>query len=104
MTPLNLGVEPDAIAEFCRRWKIAQLAVFGSAARGRMHPESDLDLLVTFANDADWTMFDHYRMENELTRLFARDVDLISITALRENPNPIYAKEIIETARTIYAA
>jgi len=49
-------------------------------------------------------MFDHYRIENELPRLFAGDVDLISITSLQENPNPIYARQIIESARTIYAA
>ena len=71
MESVDLGIEPSVIADFCRRWKIKQLAVFGSAAEGVLRPDSDIDLLVTFDPDADWTMFDHYRMENELAELFA---------------------------------
>ena len=104
MAPVNLGVDDAVIADFCRRWKVRQLAVFGSALRPDVRPDSDIDLLVTFAADADWSMFDHYRMENELVELLSREVDLVSTAALRENPNPIYAKEIMHSARTIYAA
>ena len=104
MTPADLGIDEAAIADFCRRWKIKQLAVFGSAVRGGFGPESDIDLLVTFTPDADWSMFDHYRMEEELTELFARDVDLISIRAIEESPNRIFREEILDTARVIYAA
>ena len=56
------------------------------------------------AADADWSMFDHYRMEDELTKLLAREVDLVSIRALEENRNPTYREEILDTARVIYAA
>lgn len=104
MTPINLGVEEKKLAEFCRRWKVKQLAIFGSAVRGQLRPDSDIDLLVTFAADAEWTMFDHYRMENELTELFAREIDLTSIRAVEENPNWICRKEILDSARVIYAA
>jgi len=104
MTSVDLGVSIDTLTDFCRRWKIQRLAVFGSAALGRLRPDSDIDLLVTFTPDADWTMFDHYRMEEELTRLFEREVDLININALEENPNPIYRKEILASAKEIYAA
>ncbi len=104
MTGADFGIDEVAIADFCRRWKIKQLAVFGSAVRGGLGPDSDIDLLVTFTANADWSMFDHYRMEDELTGLFARDVDLVSIRALEENPNRIYRQEILDTARVIYAA
>ena len=104
MNTENLGVKASVIADFCHRWKIQQLAVFGSAAGGVLRPDSDIDLLVTFAPDADWTMFDHYRMENELTELFARDVDLVNIRALEENPNPIYHQQILNSAKVVYAA
>jgi predicted nucleotidyltransferase len=104
MTPMNLGVEAEKITDFCRRWKISRLSVFGSAARRELRPESDVDLLVTFRPDADWTMFDHFTMEEELSHLFGREVDLISIRALEENPNPIYRREILDSARQIYAA
>lgn len=104
MTPLNLGVGADKIADFCRRWKISSLAVFGSAVRGELRPGSDIDLLVTFQSDADWTMFDHFTMEEQLSRLFGREVDLVSIRALEENQNPIYRRKILDSARQIYAA
>jgi hypothetical protein len=104
MTPFNLEIDESTIADFCRRWKIKQLAVFGSAAAGVLRPDSDIDLLVTFDTDADWTMFDHYRMENELAELFARDVDLVNVRALEENPNRIYRQQILKSAKLIYAA
>jgi predicted nucleotidyltransferase len=104
MTHADFGIDQAAITDFCRRWKIKELAVFGSAVRGGLKPGSDIDLLVTFAPEADWSMFDHYRMENELTELLGRDADLVNIRALEENPNPIYRKEILDSARVVYAA
>jgi predicted nucleotidyltransferase len=104
MTTTDFGVSQEQIERFCRRWKIGRLSVFGSAAAGELRSDSDLDLLVTFAPDADWTMFDHYTMEDELCHLFGREVDLVSARALEENPNPAYHREIIGSARQIYAA
>ena len=101
---MNLGIGAEKIADFCRQWKIERLAIFGSAAKGELLPASDIDLLVTFSQDADWTMFDHFTMEEELSRLFGRDVDLISLRAVKENPNPISRREILNSARQIYAA
>ena len=103
MTPINLGIPTEKIADFCRRWKIKSLAIFGSAAKGELRPASDIDLLVTFSQDADWTMFEHFTMEEELSCLFGRDVDLISLRAVEENPNPISRREILNSARQIYA-
>ena len=99
MTPIDFGIDQATIVDFCRCWKIQELAVFGSAVHGALKPGSDIDLLVTFTPEAD-----HYRMENELVELLARDVDLVNIRALEENPNPIYPKEILDSARVIYAA
>ena len=104
MTGADFGMDPVRMSDFCHRWKIQQLAVFGSAVRGDLKPGSDIDLMVTFTPEADWSMFDHYRMENELMELLGRDVDLVNIRALEENPNPIYRKEILESARVVYAA
>ncbi len=104
MTAMDLGISQEQLEQFCGRWKIGRLAAFGSAAEGTLRPDSDIDLLVTFAPDADWTMFDHFAMEDELTRMFGRDVDLVSIRALEENPNPAYRRAIEATARQIYAA
>ncbi len=104
MTVTDLGVSNEQIKRFCDRWKISRLAVFGSAVRGELRSDSDVDLLVAFAPDADWSMFDHFTMEEELTRLFGREVDLVTTRALEENPNPAYRHEITRSARPIYAA
>ncbi|HLB72887.1 MAG TPA: nucleotidyltransferase family protein [Sedimentisphaerales bacterium] len=104
MRPMDLGVSPERFVGFCRRWKISRLAVFGSALRGELRPDSDIDLLAIFAEDAEWSMFDHYRMEDELVELLGREVDLISKEAVEENPNPIFRREILTSAREIYAA
>ena len=104
MVALNLGVPDEKIADFCRKWKIQQLSVFGSAALGKLRPDSDIDLLVSFVSTADWSMFDHYRMEDELTGIFAREVDLVSRQAVEENANWICRKEILDGAKVIYAA
>ena len=104
MTPINLGVGRERIADFCRRWKISRLAIFGSAVRGELRDDSDIDMLVTFRSDADWTMFDHFTMEEELSRLLSREVDLINVRAIEENPNPISRQEILNSAMQIYAA
>lgn len=104
MTATDLGVSQEQIEQFCARWKIGRLAVFGSAVAGHLRADSDIDLLVTFAPDADWTMFDHFAMEDELSKLFGREVDLVNVRALEENPNPVYRREIVGSARQIYAA
>lgn len=68
---LAAGIElPDAaIAEICRRYEVKELAVFGSAARGEMHPDSDLDFLVEFIPEARVSLLRHYAAERELSTL-----------------------------------
>lgn len=102
MAPVAVELPMDVLAEFCRRWKIVRLELFGSALRDDFGPESDLDLLATFAPDARWTLFDHMRMERELVQLLGREVDIVTREAVQENRNWITREEILSTARTIY--
>jgi len=94
---------PD-LRGFCRKWKIRELALFGSALREDFGPESDVDLLVTFQEDAAWSLFDHVRMEQELEGLIGRDVDLVTRRSIEDSPNYLRRREILSTARTVYAA
>jgi len=102
MAPVAVELPMDVLADFCRRWKIARLELFGSALRGDFGPDSDLDFLATFAPDARWTLFDHFHMENELVKLLGREVDILTRDAVEENRNWITREEILSTARTIY--
>lgn len=92
------------LAEFCRRWKVAELALFGSALRDDFGVDSDIDLLVTFAPDAEWSLFDHVQMELELKALLKRDVDLVSRRSIERSKNWIRRNNILKTAQVIYAA
>ncbi len=92
------------IADFCRRWRIRELALFGSALRDDFGTDSDVDLLVTFAPEAGWSLLDHVRMQMELSELLGRSVDLVSRRAIEHSANPIRKREILGTARTLYAS
>jgi predicted nucleotidyltransferase len=94
----------DRLEEFCRHWNIVELSFFGSALREDFGPDSDIDLLVSFGPDSDWSLLDHARMERELIELLGREVDLVSRAAVEASPNWIRRNEILDTARTLYAA
>ena len=70
----------------------------GSALREDFRPDSDLDLLVRFAREADWSLMDHVAMEEELTGILGRKVDLVSQRAIERSSNWIRRKAILETA------
>ena len=86
----------------CRRWKIRQLAVFGSFLRDDFRPDSDLDFLYTFAADVHWTLFDLVTMDQELSAIVGREVDLVSRSAVERSQNYIRRRHILSTAEPIY--
>jgi len=96
-----LELPQEKIADFCRRWKIAELALFGSILRDDFGPDSDVDVLIEFAGDADWSLYDWVDMIEELKAIFGRDVDLVERSGLR---NPFRRHEILSTKQVIYAA
>ncbi len=101
----NLLVEmfPMAeITEFCQRWKIRELGVFGSALRADFNSESDIDIVVTFDDGADWSVLDHVRMQEELQALLQHDVDLVTKGAVENSKNWVRRKEILSTASVIF--
>ncbi|MBC7225630.1 MAG: nucleotidyltransferase domain-containing protein [Thermoflexales bacterium] len=100
----SLPVPDDQIAQFCRRWRIRELALFGSALREDFSPDSDLDFLVDFERDADWGLLEHIQMQRELEGLFQRGIDLITRRALLRSPNWLRRQEILKTARVLFSS
>jgi len=100
----KIEVPEQQIADFCRRWKVTELALFGSVLRENFEPESDVDVLATFAPNPGWSIFDHLHMEEELKAVFRRNVDLVSRQAIEESYNPIRRKVILESAKVIYVS
>ncbi|MBE3132120.1 MAG: nucleotidyltransferase domain-containing protein [Acidobacteria bacterium] len=99
---LPISLDADRIADFCRRWKIGELDVFGSVLSPRFSPESDVDFLATFTPDARWSLLDETPMEEELSAIIGRPVDLVSRRAIERSHNWIRRKAILESARPIY--
>ena len=102
MTNLVKMLPMAEIAKFCKCWKIQELAVFGSALRADFDSESDIDIIVTFDDNADWSLLDHMRMQQELQALLQRDVDLVTKRAVEKSQNWVRRKEILSTASVIF--
>jgi predicted nucleotidyltransferase len=97
----NIDIPEDKIAEFCRRRKVVEMALFGSVLRDDFGPDSDIDVLVTFTPDCDWSLFDLAQMQEELKGIFRRKVDLVEKEGLR---NPFRRHEILNHMEVVYAA
>lgn len=97
MSP-RIPLDRRRIAEFCRRWKISELSLFGSVLRDDFRPDSDVDILVAFAEDAGWSLLDHVTMEDELSALLGRRVDVVTRRAVETSDNWIRRRAILETA------
>ena len=96
----DVRIDEAKLAELCQQYRVRELSVFGSAARGEMRPDSDLDLLVEFMPDAPVDLVDHATLMLDLSRLAGRRVDLVSKRGLK----PLIKDSILEEARLVYAA
>ena len=76
--------------------------MFGSAVRDDFGPDSDVDLLVSFAEEARHSLLDMVRMEEELKDIFGREVDLVSRRAIERSRNYLRRKAILDSAETIH--
>jgi hypothetical protein len=101
-TSIDHLVSPELLQTLCRRWRVAELCLFGSALRDDFRPDSDIDLLVTFASDARWRARDLLRLQDDLEALFGRKVDLVERAAVEESENWIRRRHILEHAEPVY--
>lgn len=104
MKKAKITIPRARLAEFSRRWKISELALFGSALREDFRPDSDVDVMVSFSPDAHVTLFDMVRMQDELKEIFGRNVDLVSKRGLENSRNYLRRKQILDSARVIHVA
>ncbi len=103
MTAHGIDLRSDAIARFCQRWRVKELAVFGSILGDHFGPSSDIDLLVDFEEGADWDLFEALAMEDELTAVLGRKADLVSRWAIEHDSNQTVRREVLGSAEVIYA-
>ena len=97
-----IAIDRSAIADFCKRWHVLELALFGSVLRDDFGPESDIDVLVSLDRAARHTLLDMHRMEEELRTIFGRNVDLVSRRGVETSRNPVRRNSILQSAQVIY--
>ncbi len=101
MSKTKIRIPRKKVAEFCRHWGVVEFSLFGSILREDFRPDSDVDVLVTFSQEAQISLFDLVQMKIDLEKIFRRPVDVIEKDALE---NPFRKREILRTAKVVYAA
>ena len=90
----------NALAAICARYGVTELSVFGSAARGELRDDSDIDLLAEFDEGRSVTLFTLIDLQTELAALLGRAVDLVPKRGLK----PLVRERVLTEARVLYAA
>jgi uncharacterized protein len=98
----RLGMTPAQLAEFCQRWHVTELALFGSILRDDFRSHSDIDFLVTFDSNAKMSLLDLVSMEYELAERCDRKIDLLTRKSVLNSSNWLRRQEILNTAQVIY--
>lgn len=96
----GISVDEEKLIDLCHQYHVGELSVFGSAARGEMRPDSDIDLLVEFIPGARVDLFDYAGLMLDLTKIIGRNVDLVPKKGLK----PLIRASVLKEARLLYAA
>ena len=100
MESLGINVNREALSILCERWKIDRLKVFGSLVRDDYGPDSDIDLLVEFRPDSNWSLFDLLTAESEFSGFFGRRADMVQPAQLKW----VIRDRVLAQAQELYAA
>jgi hypothetical protein len=100
----GIDLDSAAIRDFCHRREIRRLFVFGSILREDFGPESDVDFLFELEPTAKLTMDSWIAMEDELTGIVGRRVDLVPRKDVEASANYIRRKHILTTAEPVYGS
>ncbi len=87
MLKAQIDLPKEEIAEFCKKWRVSEFSSFGSVLTDDFRPDSDIDVLVTFEDDAKHTLFDLVHIEDELKQIFGREIDLLTRRGVEQSRN-----------------
>jgi len=104
MRKVNIELPKDKITDFCKKWKVSEFALFGSVLREDFRPDSDVDVLVAFSENAGHSLFDLVHMEKELEAILGRDVDIVTRRGLETSRNYLRRNAILNSTEAVYAA
>jgi uncharacterized protein len=101
---VRIDLPQHELAAFCRKWRITELALFGSVLRDDFRADSDVDVLVSFEPAAQWGLLDHVAMQEALSEILGRRVDLVSRRAIEASSNRIRREAILASLEPVYVA
>ncbi len=99
MSLAHINFDQSRITDFCRKWQVNRMAFFGSVLRDDFRADSDVDVIIAFKPETQWSLFDVIDMKLELEKIFKRDVDLLEEGVIR---NPIKRRCIYENVEVVY--
>lgn len=101
MVNARIDIPKDEIAAFCQRNGIKRLALFGSVLRDDFTAESDVDVIVEF-EPGKTPGLEFLTMQDELSEIYGRRVDLHTFRGVESNPNWLLRNEILNSAEAVY--
>lgn len=93
----------DAILDFCRRWKLTSLSLFGRVLSGNLEPDEEVGVLIDFPTDSGLSLYEWIDMKEELEGMFGHPVEMTSTRSQGVLENPFYRRRVLDGARLIYA-
>lgn len=100
----RLSITSEQLADFCQRWQVAELSLFGSILRDDFNANSDIDVLIAYKPTAKRGLSEKIRMREELSSLLNREVDLVSKKAIEQSHNWLRRRNILSSAEIVYVA
>lgn len=102
MTNIKITIPKNQIEAFCKKWKVKELAIFGSVLREDFNTmTSDIDVLISFLPNENWG-WEIVEMKEELEQIFKYKVDLVEKSAVEKDRNPIRKQEILKSYKVVY--
>jgi predicted nucleotidyltransferase len=104
MNDFKQKINQKDFSEFCKKWNVKELAVFGSLLTDDFDAESDIDILVEFKDDSRLGFFEMADMQDELEKFLGKKVDLVSKKGIQISKNYLRRNAILDSVKVLYAA
>jgi predicted nucleotidyltransferase len=103
MTLHGIYLDDSSLRDFCRRWQIRELAIFGSILRDDFRADSDVDFLFTLEDPSSLTFGTWAQMEQELASIVGRKVELVPRRSVEASENLFRRNRVLSAVREVYA-
>jgi uncharacterized protein len=97
----KIEIDENAITSLAKKYQIREMAFFGSVLREDFNDQSDIDILIKFYDNNNYSLFDLFKMKEDFEEVLGKEVDIIEKDGLK---NPYRREAILKNAKVVYAA